>query len=345
MDKYYNGTKLLNTLDLDGEKPELFLCVGNRSAGKTTYFSRLLVNRFIKHGEKFALLYRYAYELDNCANKFFKDIGPLFFPSYDMTSERRSNGTFHELFLNNKSCGYALAINTADQLRKNSHFFSDVSKILMDEFQTESNRYCKDEITLFRSVHTTIARGKGKQSRYVPVYMLSNAITLLNPYFTALGISSRLRRETKFLKGTGFVLELTINQAAADALKESRFNKAFQDNSYLEYAAQNVYLYDNVSFIEKPTGPSRYICTLGYKGNEYAIREYAENGILYCDDKPDKTNKYKIAVTTSDHNINYVMLKKNDILITSLRYFFEKGCFRFKNLMCKDAILTALAYY
>ena len=56
--KYYNGTKLLSMKDLNGKTPELFLCTTNRTGGKTTYFGRLVVNRFIKQRKKFALLYR-----------------------------------------------------------------------------------------------------------------------------------------------------------------------------------------------------------------------------------------------------------------------------------------------
>ena len=76
--KYYDGTKLLSMLDINGRKPEIFICTTNRTGGKTTYFSRLMVNRFLDRGEKFAILYRFNYELDDCADKFFKDIGKLF---------------------------------------------------------------------------------------------------------------------------------------------------------------------------------------------------------------------------------------------------------------------------
>ena len=41
---------------------------------------------------------------------------------------------------------------------------------------------------------------------------------------------------------------------------------------------------------------------------------------------------------------NYVMLRKNDQFIASLRYFFERGAFRFKDMRCKDAVLKALSY-
>ena len=342
---FYDGTKLLNMKDLSGEKPEIYLCTGNRSAGKTTYFNRYVVNRFKKHNEKFCLLYRFQYELDNVADKFFKDINTLFFNDDILESEKRERGIYHNLYLNEKHCGYAIAMNSADALRKNSHFFSDTSRILFDEFQSENNKYCADEITKFRSIHTTIARGQGKQNRYVPVIMLSNAVTLLNPYYTAFGISSRLQKNTKILRGNGYVLEFTLNESARDSMKESAFNKAFVDDKYLSFASENVYLDDNAAFIEAPKGNNRYMGTLTYKGVDYGIRSYDDLGIVYVSDKADLSYPFKIAVTTADHDINYVMLKKNDTFITGLRWYFEKGCFRFKNLQSKTAILTALSYF
>ena len=344
MPTYYDGTKLLSLSDINGNKPEIFICTSNRSAGKTTYFSRLCVNRFKKQKEKFALLYRFNYELDNCADKFFKDISSLFFPGDNMQSKRRRSGIFHELFLNDDPCGYAISINSSDQLKKYSHLFSDVQRIMFDEFQSESSHYCPDEVTKFISIHTTIARGQGKQSRYVPVYMVGNPVSLLNPYYVQLDISNRLQANTKFLKGDGFVLEQGFNESASQAQTQSAFNRAFATNAYMAYSQQNVYLNDNKAFVEKLEGSNSYVLTLKYKGENYAIREYPEQGFLYCDNSADNSFPIKITVTTDDHNINYVMLRKNDMIIARLRYFFDKGCFRFKNLKCKDRLLKTISY-
>nr|DAH66979.1 MAG TPA: Terminase [Caudoviricetes sp.] len=344
MSTYYDGTKLLSLSDINGNKPEIFICTSNRSAGKTTYFSRLCVNRFKKQKEKFALLYRFNYELDNCADKFFKDISSLFFPGDNMQSKRRRSGIFHELFLNDEPCGYAISINSSDQLKKYSHLFSDVQRIMFDEFQSESSHYCSDEVTKFISIHTSIARGQGKQSRYVPVYMVANPVSLLNPYYVQLDISNRLQTNTKFLKGDGFVLEQGFNESASQAQAQSAFNRAFATNAYMAYSQQNVYLNDNKAFVEKLEGSNSYVLTLKYKGEDYAIREYPEQGFLYCDNSADNSFPIKITVTTDDHNINYVMLRKNDMIIARLRYFFDKGCFRFKNLKCKDRLLKTISY-
>jgi hypothetical protein len=342
--KYYDGTKLLSILDVNGNKPELYLCTTNRTGGKTTYFGRLLVKRFKEKGEKFGLIYRYNYELDDCAEKFFKDISKLFFAGSIMESKRKASGIFHELFLDGVSCGYAISLNSSDQLKKYSHLFSDIHRLLFDEFQSESNHYCSDEVKKFISVHTSIARGQGEQYRYVPVYMIGNPVSIINPYYVELGISERLNDDTKFLRGDGYVMEQGFVDSASQAQKESGFNKAFAKNSYVAYSTSCVYLNDNKAFIDKPTGVGRYLATIKYKENNYAVREYADNGIIYVDDKPDLTFKLKITVTASDHEINYVMLKRNDLFLTSLRFYFEKGCFRFKDLRCKEAVLKALSY-
>ena len=92
----------------------------------------------------------------------------------------------------------------------------------------------------------------------------------------------------------------------------------FKKNRYITYGSENIYLNDNTAFIEKPKGVSRYLCTLRYKGTDYAIREYAELGVVYCDDKPDITFKNKLSVTTDDHNINFVMLRRNELLFQIL---------------------------
>lgn len=353
MGQYYDGTKLLSLMDINGNKPEIYICTTNRTGGKTTYFGRLCINRWKEKGEKFCLIYRYNYELDGIADKFFKDIGRLFFPEYFMRSERKANGIYHELFLckqtddpksGGSSCGYAISLNSADQIKKYSHLFSDVARMIFDEFQSETNHYCSDEIKKLLSVHTSIARGNGEQIRYVPVYMLSNPVSIINPYYVELGISERLKHDTKFLRGDGFVLEQGYVESASEAQKESGFNRAFARNQYVAYSSECVYLNDNQAFIEKPTGSSHYLCTLRYNGTDFAIREFPESACIYCDDKPDNTFKTKIAVTTDDHDINYVMLKRNEFFLANLRYYFEHGSFRFKDLRCKEAVLKALSY-
>ena len=336
---YYSGYKLLNTKDLNNQAPEIFITTGNRSCGKTTFFSKYLVDNFINNNKKFCLLYRFNYELDDISDKF-KD--------YTMTNKRKAHGRYHELFLcnsdNKKSCGYGIAINNADQIKRNSHLFSDTSIMLFDEFQSETNHYCTNEIQKFISIHTSIARGNGEVVRYLPVIMLSNTVSLLNPYFTALGISQRLTDNTKIMRGDGYVLEQYYNNDVAVKQKQSAFNRAFANDSYINYSSSNTYLKDNKTFIESLSGNFQYIMTFKSENNLYTIKKKINEDIYYCDDKPDITCPFKYCKNTEDLTPEFTLIRQNLIALQSLRIKFETSKFRFKNIQCKNACINFLSY-
>ena len=346
MTKYYDGQKLLSMKDINGEKPEIFICTANRTAGKTTWFNSKLVRDFKKRGDKFALVYRFQGDLDACSEAFFKDIGCIFFPGDVMTQRERANGKYVELFLNDVSCGYAVSLSKPESIKKYSATFSDVKQMLFDEFQLESGMYLKDEVGKLYSVHTSIARGQNEQVRYVPLYMVGNPVSIINPYYIQFGISKRLKSDTKFLRGDGFVIEQGYNDSAYKAQMKSGFNRAMQsggDMRDVAYAAQGIYLNDSQAFIDKPKGKSRYLVTLRYNGRDVAIRTYPDLGIVYADLNADLSFPTRITVKSDDHDVNYVMLRMGAPIIMTLRWYFEHGCFRFKDLLCKDAILTALS--
>lgn len=346
---YYDGTKLLSMKDINNKTPEIYLSTGNRTSGKTTYFNRLAMNRFLKQGKKFGLLYRFNYELDSISDKFFKDIKSLFFQEWNMVSVSQARGIYHKIYLTKGDiedkkaerieCGYAISFNSADQIKKVSHLFTDIDALYFDEFQSETDHYCDREVTKFQSVHTSIARGQGKQYRPVPVYMIANLVSLINPYYVALGISSRLQKDTKFLRGDGWVLEVNMNETASLAQQNSAFNRAFKNDEYNKYAAMNVYLNDNIAFVEKPQGKSRYLITVKYDNTLYAVREFTEIGIIYVDTKIDTSFKDKITISSNDHEVNYIMLRRNDMFRQLMRYYFMKGCVRFRDLRCKEMFL------
>lgn len=344
MADYYDGTKLLSMQDLNGQKPEIFMTCGNRSSGKTTWFYRYAVKSFINKKKKFCLVYRWNYELSDCADKFFKDIQRLFFPKYEMTEKRRANNIFVELFLNEESCGYCITLNNADALKKFSHLLSDVDIMIFDEFQSENNHYCPNEINKLISIHTSIARGNGEQVRYVPLFMISNKVSLINPYFLSFDIADRIRDDTKFLRGDGFVLEQSYIESVAQLQIASGFNRAFKKEDYIAYSAQNVYLNDSTAFIDKPLGSSSYLCTVKNGSNEYAIRYYAKDGLYYMDKSTDNDYKVKLSFNAVSHEANYVMVGTTNAYTLMLRSAFERGIMRFRNQECKSAFFQMLKY-
>ena len=345
--KFYDGSKLLSLKDINKNTPEIFISTSNRSAGKTTWFGKKIVNDYLKHGKKFALLYRYSYEITDVANKFFSDIQGLFFPNYRMTQKSMEKDTFIGLFIQKldgtpELCGYALALNKADNIKKCSHLLSDVSVILFDEFQSEANQYAQNEIQKFQSIHTSLARGNGEQVKYLPVYMISNFVSLLNPYYTALHISERLQEDTNYLRGDGWVLEQGFNASASEAQKTSAFNRAFGDSRYVQFSSEKFYLNDNNSFVKKMDGKNIYLFSIRYDGKWYGVRQYPGKGVVYFNKSIDQSCPKKYAVNVEDMTEETTLSNPQHRVV--LRDLFDRGALRFSDLEAKAAAFAMLSY-
>lgn len=353
-DIYYNGNRLLSLKDIDGNKPEIFICSGNRTAGKTVFWNNRLFKRFLKYGEKFALVYRYSYELTDAAENFFSVLKRLFYPKYTIIGKCQGRGKYFELFVykddeidsngkpvNPVSCGYAVSLNNVDNVKKASSKLCDVDCMLFDEYQTETGNYLKNEPELLQSVHTSLARGDGEQVRYLPTILVSNTVSVLNPYFLSMGITQRLRKDTKYMRGTGFVAEFSHNETAAEKQKTSGFNKAL-NTRYTQYSSGEGYLLDSENFIEQPSGASRYIATLKYDNNMYGVLKY-NTGIIYVSDKPDLMCPVRICTQLTDHTEGFVLYSKSSPIISGLRNAFLIGAVRFRNQQSKNAFIMSIA--
>lgn len=327
--KHYDGTKILSMRDLDGNKPEFYLICSNRTDGKTTYMARWLIKRFKEHGDQFMFVIRYKTQMSNISDTIFHGVHDLFFPEDHMTHKVKDNGLYAELYLNNELCGYAVSLNTQSALKTNSAIFNDVKRIWFDEFQT-LDKYCSDEIRKFLDLHYTVARGKGQAYRYVPVFLTGNHLDFFNPYYVELGICDRLKADTHFLKGHGWILEQNVNKSVLEVRQLSGLTKAFRGNAHI---ARDAYLYDELVIMEKPKGLSRYLMTIKYKGKLYAIYDYGY--CAYFSTGCDETFKIRAAILPEDIDDITPHINFYRFYAGYLQKMLKSGLFRFKNAECK----------
>lgn len=343
MSEYYNPKIILSKKDLNKQEPSIYMVTTNRSAGKTTGFLKESLELFKEKQRKTILMYRYTYEL-NAAATIYKDVLSMY-PEYgkEMTGLAHARGMFYEIFLDGESFGYAVSLNNPDSLKKYSPLFVDVDMVIFDEFQTESGKYLTKEVQKFQSVLLTIARGGGEQSRKIKVFLLGNMVSLMNPYFIQFGIHKRLRSDTKFMRGEGWIAEFGFNESASKAIQENGIFKAFNNDDYMSYSTDNIYLHDTSIFVEKPSGKSKYICTILHDGTYYGVREYFEKGIVYVSKKADRTCKNVITFKASDHNQNTIMMNHYSFLWKNIKDAYQRGYLRFDDLKSKNAIFDILS--
>lgn len=342
--QYYNGTKLLKKKDLENNTPEIFVVVGNRGAGKSFYFKEMLLRKYLEKKEMFLDIVRYKYEVPDRVSAFYTDLMEEKYADLEVESKKMISGNATAHIINGEIAGYTVALSSADTLRKYSSMFVHIMSMFFDEFQLEGMNYLPDEVNKIQSLHMSVARGGGKQSRYVPVYMASNVVSVINPYFYSWGFTTRINKDTKFLRGIGVVLEQCYNESAAQAAKQSAFNRAFQNSKYLEYAASNVALADNYAFIENVNeSDSWYMYTIVYDNKDFALWQNERLGILFVNRKIDYKRRNILTFKGADHDINRLLLMRMEDVVARWRLLFQQGCFRFADLECKQAFLDILA--
>ena len=346
--KYYNGNELLSKTDRNGKKPEIFISTSNRSAGKTTWFGGYLLNKFLKNNELFCIVLRKKYQLEKGVSykAYFPSALTTFFPDLEMKEEIGIKSVFNHIYIRLKGddspwflCGYSTSINASDDVRNFSNMFENVRRIWFDEFQPESGEYVKDEVKKLFSIHTSLARGNGSQSRYLPLIMTGNLIDLFNPYYDALNVIKDLNIEAKFYRGNGFVIEQGFNENASIAHEKSTFNQAFENVGYNKVLTQKEYLNTNYNMIIKvPNLKGDYLFTLKHNNVYFSVRYLNDIGIYYVSESVDKSNNLSLACTKDDMTDDCIFDGENRFCkLMKKRYHMNNV--RFSGFKAREAFL------
>lgn len=351
--KFYSNKRLLYKKDLNGEEPAILICTGVRGDGKTTCWNRWLIDRAINHGELFLSLVRLQDEMLNFNHGFFENLDstikidnmqPL--EGYKCYQQVVVPKKIYSLFLETPEgeiikIGYVSCLKANETIKRNSNLFNEVKYIVLDEFQNEKNQYLKNEEELLTSIYVSVNRGQGTHDRGVKLILIGNMITLLNPYYVKLKIHERLRMNTHFLRGDGWVLEQSNNQEAREAMESNKVLKAFE-NRYTRSQTEFKYLLDTYDDVKKENlKNTRYICTIRVNDKTYGIRLHLRKMV------------YLVTRTTDlDYGLIYINSKEparecelNDMSRVRLyRDMFQAGLFRFDSLESKSALIEYLRY-
>lgn len=336
MEKYYNGNKLLSLLDIDGNKPELYICVGNRTSGKTVFYNNYLYNKIkSKKMRQVGIIVRYKYELESLEEQFFEPIKFLH-PQDSVEAGKINPMGYCPLMSDGKVIAYGICLNSADKIKKVSNLFNNVDALVWDEFQSAVGDYLQNEYDKLQVVHDSVARGGGEKHRYVPLYCISNGLTLLNPLYSGTDISKRITKDVKFLRGAGYVMEQNINQDSNDELNKSGLRRA---SGNLIDSNEMLYQFDDLSAVTKVCGDSTYLCTIRHEGNEYGIRRF-DNGVVYCSKKVDATFKKCYTNDMRGCGLRWTLPPT----VEHYREKYRKGMVRFDSVMSRDAFLNFIKF-
>lgn len=341
MSKYYRLTKIDSLNDINGKKPWKKLIVGNRCAGKTYSVLEKQIKHFSDTGRKCMMILRAKNQLNACHlcyTEVFKNLGI----DGELTSKPFAKGMFYGMYVDEELFGFSVSLKSSDDLKKFSPVFSEVDIMLFDEFQKEDGKYLSNEPDLLQSIYMSVARGGGAQVRGVELYMCSNDVSIMNPYYISFGIYKRLHPNTKTLKGDGWVLDITHNISAINALNESNILGGFS-GKYCAYASGFEELVASETFIQKASGKSIYMATIVYDNKKFGVRNFYENGYIHISEKIDPSFPTVLACDDKSHNTTTLVLRRFMYIWEQIRTAYDMGALRFDNINSKNAIFDILA--
>lgn len=188
--EFYDVHKLLKAY------PDCYYYVvfGERSNGKTYSSLQYALEEYVKSGNQFAYLRRYAEDIrpKNLSNLFSGHvdnglIAKLTKGEWDNIVYSRARFYFERIKedgtreVSENPCGFAFDLNSMEHYKSTS--FPRITTVIFDEFMSRSG-YLPNEFILFTNSLSTIIRHRDN----VKIIMLGNTVNKSCPYFGEMGL-------------------------------------------------------------------------------------------------------------------------------------------------------------
>lgn len=312
------------------------IIIGERGVGKSYTCKKHVINRFIKKNEQFVYLRRYKTELKSSVPKFFDDI--IANNEFPEAKFKVKNNLF---YIDDNIAGYALPLSTANILKSTS--FAQVKTIIFDEFIIDKGcyHYLQNEVEQFLDIIETIAR-----LRDVRVFMLGNAISITNPYFTYFDLTLPYNSDIALFKDGSILVNYIKNESYREIKKASRFGKLIEGTDYGKYAIDNEFLRDSKAFIRKKEKWSKFYFILILNNKCYGVWNDYKNGFMFISEDYDPNCPVRYALNTKDHTEASILIRvRNSPLIKSVIDHYRLARLCFESQKIKNIVLQELTRY
>lgn len=317
----------------------LYFVIGERGVGKSYSTKKYVVNHFKKKGKQFVYIRRYKTEIKNAMgkqgeNKFFEQIKGEF------KNDKLTN-TKDTMSINDKICGYAIPLSTANILKSST--FDKVDTIIFDEFLLDNGtyHYLQNEVIQFLDIIETIAR-----LRDIKVIFLGNAISITNPYFTFFNLSLPYNSQYKTFKDGLIVVNYIKNEVYREKKKQTKFGKLIEGTEYAKYAIDNEFLRDNKTFILKKNKNCKMYFIFTVNEFKFGVWLDSVNGNMYISQDYDPNCPMKFALSTNSHTKDTLYINvKNNPYFKSLILHYRTARLCFENQQIKNICLDCLTKY
>lgn len=343
--KYYDWN---TTLSYDAD---VTMVVGARGVGKTYGLRLQFIRDYIKKGNRFCDLVRYAKQLGQFTSSYFtRIIENDEFPDY-MFRTMKSQAFIAEKAKKPKwEClGYFGAMTMAQDMKKQT--FSKVRRISLDEAVIDKridryHRYLSNEFSVLANIVDSVSRERPDTdwNERPRVYLLGNSCDLLNPYFGVYKIGEEPIEGYSWHANKTMLLHYMKDVEYSQAKASETVAGRMLDNTLDGLIANaNEFLQLSKDYVFRKPKRAKFSFGIVYLEKKFGVWVDEQEGYYYVNDNiPRGTKRPVYALTASDNKVNYIAAKKAEAVLKNFTELYYMGILRYETAIIKGEFLEVL---
>lgn len=336
---HYNWAKTLSYA------ADVTMVIGAPNKGKTYGIRAYALDRYLRHGRRFVEVCRTNVERDDIKHGYFDKLalapalaGYEFRCSRNVFEVRREGEPW-------RACGYIVSMTELQRAKRKTYI--DVETIIMDEALIERidryHTYLRDEWSILSRVVDSCAREQLDGDIRPHVYLLGNAVDLINPYFQAFGIKGVPPYGYSWHNGKMCLLHyVEHDEADAARLTGTLAGRMGSVTGYSDASYGNRFRED-MRFIGDKPPRAKYMMAVRYMGEIYAIWCDYTDGLYYVNGKVPKGAENVFALTRDDASVNALALRRTSKALASIVDMYYAGAVLYDSPRTREGFLSALS--
>lgn len=345
---HYNWEK---TLSYDAD---ITMVVGAPNKGKTYGLRAYALNSAIKRGERFVEVCRTLDERDSVKKGYFDKLAATDdeFAKYEYKCENNEfkyRPSDAEKGTPWKVCGYVVGYAEMQGAKKRT--FTDVKNIIFDEAIIENidatHTYKRNEWNmLVRIIDSCVREDPYDGHRIKPhVFLLGNAVDLLNPYFAAIGVKGVPRfGYTWYLDKMVLLHYVEPDEHDLYRMDNTLAGRMGQVTGYTKATYANDFAED-ARYIAKKPARAKYVMGCVHMGDMYGIWVDMSEGYYYVTGRIPKNAYPVFALTRRDNTPNRIAAQRAVKTLRVIIQMYYEGSVLFDSVKVREGFLDAMALY
>lgn len=345
---HYNWEKTLSY------SADITMVVGAPNKGKTFGLRAYALNRAIKKGRRFVEVCRTLDERDAVKKGYFAKLAQTDdeFGRYEYRCDA-NEFKYRELDAPKgaswTTCGYVVGFAEMQGAKKRT--FTNVENIIFDEAIIEridaSHGYKREEWNMLsRIIDSCVREDAYDYSRVKPrLFLLGNAVDLLNPYFAVFGVKGVPRYGYTWYKDKMCLLHyVEPDEHDEHRMRNTLAGRMGLATGYTKHTYSNDFAEDE-RYIAKKPARAKFFMGCVHLGSEYGIWCDMTEGFYYVAGKIPNNAPNVFALTRKDDMPNRIAAQRACKALRMIVQMYYEGSVLFESVRVREGFLDAMSLY